>query len=144
MICADVMTKDPSCCVPTDSCSRVAKIMNIEDVGSMPVCESRRSRSLVGIVTDRDLALHVVAESRDADATVVEEVMTKDPITCFSEDNLDKATHLMQSHQVRRIPVVDHHGNLIGIISQADIATRCEKPEKTAETVEEISRPRAA
>lgn len=84
MICADVMTKDPSCCVPTDSCSRVAKIMKIENVGSIPVCENRRSRRLIGIATDRDLALHVAAESRDADATVVEEVMTKDPITCFS------------------------------------------------------------
>jgi CBS domain-containing protein len=118
--------------------------MKIEDVGSMPVCENRRSRKLIGIVTDRDLALHIVAENRDADATIIEHVMTSDPITCFSEDDLDKATHLMQSHQIRRIPVVDHHGNLIGIISQADIATRSEKPEKTAETVEEISRPRAA
>jgi CBS domain-containing protein len=144
MTCSDVMTKDPACCVPTDSASRVAKIMKTENVGSIPVCESRQSRRLIGIVTDRDLALHVVAEGRDATGTLVQDVMSKEPISCSPQDNLQMALDAMQSHQVRRIPVVDRGGQLIGIIAQADIATRYDDPKKTAETLEEISRPSTA
>jgi CBS domain-containing protein len=143
MRCADVMTKDPACCVPTDTASRVAKIMKTEDVGSIPVCESRHSRRLVGIVTDRDLALHVVAEGRNASDTLVQDVMTRMPVACSPEDDLQKALDEMQRHQVRRIPVADGNGQLVGIIAQADVATRGREPEKTAETVEEISRPTA-
>ena len=141
MTCGDVMTKDPACCVPTDSAARVAKVMKTEDVGSVPVCESRTSRKLVGIITDRDLALHVVAEGRDANRTRAQDVMTKEPSTCRSEDSLENALDAMQRYQVRRIPIVDASGQLIGIIAQADIATCGEEPEKTAATVGEISKP---
>jgi CBS domain-containing protein len=144
MKCVDVMTKDPACCVPTDSAARVAKIMKIEDVGSIPVCESRKSRKLVGIVTDRDLALYVVAQERDPSSTLVQEVMTREPIACNPDDDVEKVLDAMQSHRIRRIPVIDRNGQLIGIIAQADIATRAGIPEKTAETVEEISQPSAA
>jgi CBS domain-containing protein len=141
MNCAEVMTKDPACCVPSDSASRVGKIMKTEDVGSIPVCESRQSRKLVGIVTDRDLALLVVAEGRDANGTLVQDVMTRDPFYCSPEDDIEKALDAMERHQVRRVPVVDRRGQLMGIISQADIATRGESYQKTAEVVEEISKP---
>ena len=144
MKCGDVMTKDPSCCVPTDSAARVAKVMKTEDVGSVPVCESRQSRKLVGIITDRDLALYVVAESRDANTTHVQDVMTKEPCTCHPEDELQKALDAMQRYRVRRIPILDGQGQLVGIIAQADIAIRGEEPEKVAETVEEISKPARA
>src|SRR5262245_968816 len=107
MNCADVMTKDPACCAPSDTASRVAKIMKTEDVGSIPVCESRQNRKLVGIVTDRDLAIHVVAEGRDPNSTLVQDVMTKDPVTCSPQDDIQKVLDAMQSHKVRRIPVVD-------------------------------------
>jgi CBS domain-containing protein len=138
------MSKDPTSCVPTDSVSRVAKVMKTEDVGSIPICEGRDNRKLVGIVTDRDLALHVVAEGRDVNITRVQDVMTGEPFTCHPEDDLDYALKAMQKHQIRRIPVVDRNGILIGIIAQADIAIRGAKPEKTAQTVEGISKPSAA
>jgi len=144
MICADVMTKDPACCVPTDTASRVAKIMKTEDVGSVPVCESRQSRKLIGIITDRDLTLHVVAEGRDANGTLIQDVMTRAPVACSPEDDIQKALDAMQSRQVRRVPVVDRSGQLVGIIAQADIATRARESEKTAETVQEISKPATA
>lgn len=144
MTCSDVMTKDPACCVPTDTASRAAKIMKTEDVGSIPVCESRQTHNLVGIVTDRDLALQVVAEGRDAGSTLVQDIMTRDPITCSPQDDVQKVLDAMESHQVRRIPVVDRSGHLVGIIAQADIATRCHQPEKTAEVVEEVSKPTSA
>jgi CBS domain-containing protein len=138
------MTKDPACCVPGDSASRVAKLMKTQNVGSIPVCENRNSRKLVGIITDRDLAMHVVAEGKDANNTHVEDMMTKHPVTCHAEDDLQNAMEAMQRHQIRRIPIVDHEGNLVGIIAQADIATRAEQPHETAETVEEISKPSGA
>ena len=143
MTCRDMMTKDPTCCVPGDTVARVAKLMKTQDVGSLPICESRTSRRLMGIVTDRDLALHIVGEGRDPNHTSVQDVMTRDPITCAAEEDVQSAMNSMQQHQIRRVPVVDAGGQLVGIISQADIATRAKQPEKTAETVGEISRPAA-
>src|SRR5215472_9041074 len=101
MTCADVMTKDPACCAPGDTASRVAKIMKTEDVGSIPVCESRQNRKLLGIVTDRDLAIHVVAEGRDTNRILVQDVMTKDPVTCPPPDDIQTLLDAMQTHKLR-------------------------------------------
>lgn len=141
MRCSEVMTSNPTCCVPGDTAARVAKIMKTEDVGSVPVCESRQNRTLVGIVTDRDLVLKIVADGHDAASTYVRDVMTGKPFVCHPDDDLQKVFDTMQQKQVRRIPVVDDSGQLIGIIAQADLATRSGEPEKTAEVVEEISKP---
>lgn len=140
--CAEVMTKDPVCCLPADTSARAAQLMREFDVGPIPVVESGETMKLVGIVTDRDLALKVVAEGRDPNAVKVEELMTREPVTCRAEDELQKAVGLMAERQLRRIPVVDEGGKIIGIIAQADVATRTEAPEKTAGVVEEISKPR--
>ena len=140
MKCKQAMTPDPVCCIPTDTVSRVAKTMKTEDVGSLPVCESRSSRKLVGIITDRDLAIKVIADSRDPSKVTTADVMTWNPMTCHPDDDLDIAVHSMQSEQVRRIPIVDDAGVLVGIISQADIALRGSRPERTGEMVEDISR----
>lgn len=142
--CAEVMTKDPVCCTPADTATAAARLMKDSDVGPIPVIENEQTRKLVGIVTDRDLALKVVAEGRDPNAVKVEEVMTREPSTCRAEDELQKAVGLMAERQLRRIPVVDEAGKVVGIIAQADVATKTETPEKTANVVEEISKPRAA
>jgi CBS domain-containing protein len=141
MTCREVMTKDPTFCVPSDTVANAAEIMRAENVGSVPVCESAQSRKLVGIVTDRDLALLVVAECRDATRTKVQEVMTSNPYICHVDDDLQKVLDTMQLKQVRRVPLVDKNDRLVGIIAQADIATRSGEPEITAEVVEEISKP---
>ena len=141
MTCREVMTKYPTCCVPGDTVASAAEIMRTENVGSVPVCESVQSRKLVGIVTDRDLALLIVAECRDAARTKVQEVMTEKPFICHADDDLQKVLDTMQVKQVRRFPLVDKNGQLVGIIAQADIAIRSGEPEKTAEVVEEISKP---
>src|SRR4051812_41579754 len=137
------MTGNPVCCVSTDTAARVAKLMKTEDIGSVPICEDRHGKKLLGIVTDRDLALQVVAENRDASSTKVQHVMTREPLTCRADDDFQTALDAMEKHQVRRIPVIDNDGRLIGIISQADVAIRSEQPEKTAEVVEEISKSQA-
>ncbi len=137
--CKDVMTKDPTCCEPGDSVVKVAQIMKREDVGSVPVVDSKSSRKLVGIVTDRDLVLKVIAEGHDPKTTRVEEVMSKELVTCRADDDVDVAMQAMAQFQLRRIPIVDNDDRLVGIISQADVATRVGEPEKTAEVVREIS-----
>jgi len=141
MKCMDVLTKDPVCCLPGDTVEQAARLMKKEDVGPIPVIESRQSKKLLGIVTDRDMAVKVVAEGRDNKKTKVEEIMTRNPVTCHPNDDLQVALDAMAQHQIRRVPVVDDQGRITGIIAQADVATRTDDPEKTADVVEEISRP---
>jgi CBS domain-containing protein len=141
MLCEELMTRNPKCCAPSDSAVRAARMMKIEDVGSLPVCSSQESKRLVGIVTDRDLCLEIVAEGRDPNTVTVEAIMTREPVTCRTDEDLETALDRMEANQVRRIPVVDRNGMLAGIISQADIATRLGSPSRAAEVVEEISRP---
>jgi len=140
MKCMDVLTKDPVCCLPDDTVEQAARLMKKEDVGPIPVIESRQSKKLLGIVTDRDMAVKVVAEGRDNKQTKVEEIMTRNPVTCHPNDDLQVALDAMAQHQIRRVPVVDDQGRITGIIAQADVATRTDDPEKTADVVEEISR----
>jgi CBS domain-containing protein len=140
MKCSEIMTKDPVCCLPGDGAVKAALLMKNENVGAIPVVAEQQSRSLVGIVTDRDLALKIVAEGRDPEKTKVEEVMTTGVLACRTTDDIETALEVMEEHQIRRIPVVDDNVQVIGIIAQADIATRLNEPEKTAEVVEEISR----
>jgi CBS domain-containing protein len=144
MTCEQVMTRNPQCCVGSDTATRVAKIMKIEDVGAVPVCGGRDSKRLVGIVTDRDLAIQVVAEGRDPSTTRVQDIMTRDPFTCRIDEDLETALQRMESNQIRRIPVVDQNGMLAGIIALADIAIRSRSADKTAAVVAEISRPTGA
>ena len=139
--CKDVMTEDPVCCLPTDAVSKAAQLMKDEDVGSIPVVEDEQTMKLIGIVTDRDLALQVVAPERDASTTQVEDVMTYEVITCRASDDVQKAVDAMAQHQLRRMPVIDADHRIVGIISQADVATRVEKSEEIAEMVKEISQP---
>ena len=113
--------------------------MKSKDIGPVPIIENEQTRKLVGIVTDRDLALKVVAEGRDPKSTNTEAVMTRKVVTCLAEDDLQKALDAMSGHKLRRIPVVDNNYAIVGIIAQADVATRFDQPEKTAAMVRGIS-----
>jgi CBS domain-containing protein len=144
MKCKDIMTEEPVCCLPGDTVDQAAQLMKDEDVGSIPVVADQKTKRLLGIITDRDLAVKVVAQARHISAVPVEEVMTRDPVTCHADDDLEKAVNAMEEHQVRRVPVVDDNNQIIGIIAQADIATRAREPETTAEVVEEISKSASA
>jgi len=137
--CEEVMTKNPVCCLPTDMAAKVAQMMKRENIGPIPVIENEQTRKLVGIVTDRDLALKIVAEGRDAKSTKVETVMIHKVVSCYANDDLQKALDAMAEHQLRRIPIVDKDNKILGIIAQADVATRVNQPEKTAAMVKEIS-----
>jgi CBS domain-containing protein len=137
--CSEVMTGKPVSCVPHDVVARAAKLMKVGNIGAIPVIDDEKNMKLVGIVTDRDLALHIVAEGRDAKTTKVEAVMSGNVVTCQVDDDLQVALDAMAERQLRRIPVVDSGSKLVGIIAQADVATRAHQPEKTAELLKEIS-----
>lgn len=137
--CSDVMTKDVVTCTPADTIVEAARLMKQEDIGPVLVVEGNDSRTLVGILTDRDIVLKVIAEGLDPQSTRVEKVMSKKLVTCRTDDDVDVAMNAMAQYQLRRIPVVGENMRLEGIIAQADIATRAQEPEKTAEVVKEIS-----
>jgi CBS domain-containing protein len=139
--CSEVMTPDPVCCEQNDPVRNAAKTMKQQDVGSVPVVESQSSKRLIGILTDRDVVIKVIAADRDVDSAVVRDAMTSNPISCRLDDDVDKALKAMAERQVRRMPVVDESGRLRGIIAQADIATRISRDKQTGELVEAISEP---
>jgi len=141
--CDEVMTKNPVCCRPDDMVAKAAQLMQSENIGSIPVIENEQTQKLVGIVTDRDLALKIVAKGHDAKSTKVEAVMTRQMVTCQAGDDLQIALDAMAKYQLRRIPIVDNDNRIVGIIAQADVATRVDQPQKTAEMVKEISQSNA-
>jgi len=137
--CLDIMTDNPTCCLPSDTIVAAARYMRDENVGSVPVVDDQQR--LVGIITDRDVALRVVAEAYDPSGTTVQEIMTTHPVTCRPDAAMQRALDLKAQHQVRRILVVGDDRRLLGIIAQADIATRMDSPRRIAMVVEEISQP---
>jgi CBS domain-containing protein len=141
MKCSEIMTPDPVLCIPSDPVSMAARLMRDHDIGSIPVTNDRKSRRLVGIVTDRDIALSIVAEERDPGGTVVGDVMTPDPITCRPGDDIESVMNTMKRSQLRRIPVTDGSGELVGMVAQADLAVHCRDADKTADVLAAVSRP---
>jgi len=131
----DIMTSNPSTVEPDKTVVDAARIMKQEDAGVVPVTENGR---LTGMVTDRDIAIRVVAEGRDPQSTPVREVASKDLVTVDPQQDLDEALRLMAQHQVRRLPVVEEDGRLVGVVAQADVA-RHGNDTKTGQVVQEIS-----
>lgn len=139
MNCRKIMTSNPATCTPADTVAKAAKLMRSEDVGPIPVVT--HDNTLVGIVTDRDLTLKVLAEGRDPQTTLVESVMTANPVACREDQDVKDALRAMSSHQIRRIPIVDYQHRLTGIIAQADVARQMHD-ETVGAVVEDISEPR--
>ena len=139
MKCSEVMTENPVCCLPNDSVSQAARVMRREHISPVPVVSDERTKEIIGIVTDRDLAIKVVAESRDPNRTTVGDVMTHAIVVCRESDDLSSALSAMEEYQIRRVPVIDHRGRLVGIISQEDVSSGIHKP-TSAVLMAEISR----
>ena len=137
--CSDIMTKDLVTCPPENTIVEVARLMKTEDIGPILIVDNEQSKTLVGIVTDRDIVVKAIADGQDVNTTRVGDVMSKKLVTCRADDDVDVAMKAMAQFQLRRIPVVEENMRLVGIISQADLATRVDAPEKTGEVVKEIS-----
>ena len=136
---SDIMTKNPSCVTPETRISEAAKMMRDSEVGILPVVEKEGSKKLVGVITDRDIAVRCVAEGHDSSKCPVREAMSTDVETARESDDVESVMNRMASEQVRRIPIVDDRGQLVGIVAQADVMTRGDDDKKAERTVERIS-----
>jgi CBS domain-containing protein len=136
----NVMTRNPTCCVPSDSIIAVAQNMLDRGIGAIPVVSDQNSRKLIGIITDRDIVTRVVAQSANLRRVRAEDVMTKYPLHCRPDEPLSRCEEIMQREQVRRVPVIDSNERCVGIVAQADIA-RHAGAESVKKTLQAISEP---
>ncbi len=134
----EIMSKNPRTVTPETAVMEAAQLMKSEDVGVLPVVESSSSKRLLGVITDRDIAIRVVAEGR-ASASV-RDVMSAGVKSCKADDSVKDVMALMGREQVRRVPIVDSRGELVGIVSQADIVLEGDD-KRAEETIEKISKP---
>ena len=134
----EIMSKNPRSVTPETAVVEAARLMKSEDVGVLPVVESASSKRLVGVVTDRDIAIRVVAEGKSSAS--VRDVMTSGVKSCKPDDSVKDVMALMGREQVRRVPIVDDRGELVGIVAQADIVLEGDD-KRAEETIEKISQP---
>jgi CBS domain-containing protein len=140
---SQIMTPDPACCTPDSTAQDAALLMKEDDCGSIPVVERLETRVLIGIVTDRDLAIRGLAAGKGPE-TQIRELMTNDPIAAAPEDEVEIVREVMIAQQVRRVPVVDENGAVVGIVAQADLALEdgAASDQEVGRIVEAISDPR--
>ena len=130
----EAMTPNPTTVEAGTTATEAARAMKTEDVGSLPIVEGDR---LIGVVTDRDLAIRILAEGRGGETTVGE-IASKDVVTIDPQQSLEEAGRLMAEHQIRRLPVTEEDGKLVGILAQADVA-QSGHDALTGEVVQKIS-----
>ena len=140
MTVRDLMTPDPSCCTMETSLEEVARMMVECDCGEIPVIERQDLRKSVGVVTDRDIVTRAVAKGLNPLTLSAGMVMSSPAVTIREHDDVDEVVRVMETHQIRRVPVVDQNGEICGIVSLADIA-RHDSRKQTGELVREVSTP---
>ena len=133
-----VMTPNPACCTIDTPIQQVARMMLDNDCGEIPVVDE--SRRPIGVVTDRDIAVRVVAQGRDVNTVTARDCMSTPVVSVDVKAGLSDVLEVMESKQIRRVPVVDQSGALVGIVAQADVALHG-RDKKTGNLVEEVSRP---
>jgi len=138
MTVASVMTDTPVCCTPKSSLTEVAKMMSDNDCGQIPVVENLATRKLAGVITDRDIAIRIVAQGINSAEAHACDCMTSPCITVKPEDSIQDCCTLMETNKIRRIPVVNAKDEVVGIVSLADVA-RHANASTTAAVVKEVS-----
>jgi CBS domain-containing protein len=136
----DIMTRNPRVVTPETTLRDAAQLMKSENVGMLPVVRDQGSKNLVGVITDRDIALRHVAEGHSSPDCPVREAMSSGVRTARENDDIDDVMDVMGREQVRRIPIVDDRGDLVGVVAQADIARQA-SDRKAERTIEKISEP---
>src|SRR5262245_714724 len=140
MLVKDIMTHGCECIAPDNTLEQAAHKMRSLNVGTLPVCDDEH---LAGMITDRDIVVRAVAEGRDAKRTRVRDIMTPDLMYCFEDQDVEEATRLMKSEQIRRLPVLNRDKRLVGILSLGDVAVTVGNTQLTGDTLGRISEPSA-
>lgn len=139
----DVMTREPACCTPDTGLREVAQMMVEHDCGQIPLVRSTSDRKVLGVVTDRDIVSRLVAQGRNPLDLRADTCMSQPVITVTTDASVEECIRVMETHRIRRVPVVDGDGLILGIVSQADIAQHAPHA-STGELVKEVSRERDA
>lgn len=135
---SEILTPDPQCVSPDTTLTKAAQKMKALDVGTLPICDHDR---LAGMITDRDIIVRAIAAGADPNTTTVRAAMTPDIFFCFEEDDIEEAAALMEQRQVRRLPVLNRHKRLVGIVSLGDLAVRTHRDQLVGEVLEQVSEP---
>jgi CBS domain-containing protein len=140
----DIMTRGSACCTSEQTARDAVRAMEEHNCGCVPV-EDASSKRVVGVVTDRDIALRVVGQGRSPD-TALRDILSDNPSCCAADDDVEVAQQIMSERQVRRVPVIDKDGKAVGMVAQADLATHRGRlgDEDVARVVDRISRPTGA
>jgi CBS domain-containing protein len=136
MLVKFIMTLDVESVAPETSIQEAAVLMRSLDVGSIPVCSARGR--VVGVLTDRDLAIRATAAGLDPNTTPVRDVMTRDVVYCYDDQDVEDAVHLMEGLQIRRLIVLNRQNHLAGIVSLGDLAVRA-NPKRAGEVLKEVA-----
>jgi CBS domain-containing protein len=134
----DIMTANVECVWPEDTLQEAAFKMKEMEIGPLPVCDRNH---VVGMLTDRDIAIRCVALGHDPQSTKVSDVMTREVICCYEDEEVEEAERLMQTRQVRRVLVVDRNARLVGIVSLGDLAAESGNPQRVGEVLQDVSEP---
>jgi CBS domain-containing protein len=134
----DIMTNDVHAIPPGASLRQAAQEMKSCDIGALPVCQNDK---LIGLITDRDIAMRAVAAGKDPESCCVSEAMTPNLIYCYEDEDVARAAELMEERQIRRLPVMDRNNRLVGIVSLADLATRQRDEQLSGQVLEQVSQP---
>lgn len=129
----DIMTKNPTTCLPTSKLSEIAKLMADNDCGEIPVVRSKENPEIVGVITDRDICCRVVAANKNPETTTASECMSSPVFTITADADVASSCKAFEEKEVRRLPVVDKKNHIIGIVSLADIAEQA--PEQYAREI---------
>ena len=134
----EIMTREVEIVHPDDSLQTAAQKMRYRNIGFLPVCDGER---LVGVLTDRDIALRATADGVDPRASLSKEWITTPVVYCFDDQDVDEAAQLMRQHQIRRVVVLGRDNKrLVGVVSLGDLATNVDG-EKSGEVLQEVSIP---
>jgi CBS domain-containing protein len=139
MLLRDVMTREIQDIPPEATLKQAAEAMRSLDVGALPVCQNN---TVIGMITDRDIAVRAVADGRDPNQAHVRDAMTRELIYCYEDDTVENAAKIMEEKQIRRLPVMDRNQCLCGIVSLGDLATRNRDDRLSGEVLERVSEPK--
>lgn len=137
----DIMTEYPHAVTPRDPVTHAAALMRDSNIGFLPVVDDRESKHLVGVITDRDITIGHVAAAHDNTCRVDQHMNAGPLVTVTPDADVREVHELMAQHQVRRLPVTDSDGCLLGVVAQADVAVKEEKPRDAGQVLAEISEP---
>ena len=135
----EVMTRDVEVVGPTCGIREATQLMKALDIGVLPVCDGNR---LIGMVTDRDIALRVVADGLDVNQSSVKQAMSSPVVYCYEDQDVEEAGHLMEVKQIRRLLVLDRDKNLAGVVSLGDIVVKTGREDLAGEILERVSEPK--